>query len=214
MPERAWSVRRDFQLLRSRSGSPLSGRQEWSKQGLSLIELMIVFLITGVFFGMWGRFLSNFYASHETAKVITELQEQAQYAMDQMIYGCIDDPNASGGAHRKGGLIWASSCTIDSSGKRLSFRDLDSSEIVYEVRDKKLFKHLASSSPQQPKDVIIPYLEGEREHEKAPYEVDVNFAPDKDNPDRVISIEVRVSKDRLSSVLRSTVTLRNRSGSG
>lgn len=184
-----------------------------SRRGFTLIELLMTVTAAAIILLIMGKFLADFHASREVSKVMVEMQEQAQFAMDYMTYGFVDqDKSGSGDVRRKEGLIWASLCNIDSN-KKLSFKDPDSAAlIVYEEWNNQLVKHLSSNSPGDGK-VIIPYLDGSQEYLKGPYEVSVKFMKDANqpDPDRSVSIDVTVSKDKLTSTLKSAVTLRNRS---
>ncbi|MEW6379045.1 MAG: prepilin-type N-terminal cleavage/methylation domain-containing protein [bacterium] len=194
-------ARRRFQF-RAESGRLLP------EEGLTLVELVVSLVVVAILLTMWGKFLIDFYANREAVKVAIELQEQAEFAMDHMVYGFIDPAGSSAEeAHREAGIIWASDCRRDSATK-LSFLDPSSSSwIVYEEREKKLVRHPASSSsPARDWITIIPYRDGYQEYRKSPYEVAVNFDV---RPDKSVTIKVTVTKDRLSSELSTTVTPRN-----
>jgi prepilin-type N-terminal cleavage/methylation domain-containing protein len=179
----------------------LMAKRGLSERGFSLIEFLITITITAILLTIMGKFLADFHASREVSSVMMELQEQAQYAIDYMTYGYVVPGNTS----RSGGIIWASQYTIDSSRKKISFQGPGTTSplIFFEERGNRLRKY---TNPSDPND-IIPYLEGSQEYLHGPFKVSVNF----DNPGggKSVLIEVTVSKDGLSSTLRSSVTPRN-----
>jgi len=178
-------------------------------RGFTLVELLMALTAAAIILLIMGKFLTDFHKSREVSNVMMEMQEQAQYAMDYMTYGFVDpNKSGSGDVRRKDGLIWASLYNID-TGKRVSFKDPDSTTwIVYEEWKNQLVSHLSSNSPGDGK-VIIPYLDGSQEYLKGPYEVSVTYTKNQNQPDRSMSIDVTVRKDGLTSTLKSAVTLRN-----
>lgn len=186
-----------------------------AREGLTLIELLITMLISGVLLLIMGKFLADFDASREVSKVMMELQEQGQYALDYITYGYINS-SSTGPAepHREEGIIWALSYNFYSNNnteKRIYLRIPSSpSEIIYEEWKNQLIRRLNPSDPNNG-SVIIPYLDGSQEYRRGPYEVSVNFTkvrPQTD-PNRSVLIEVTVRKDGLTSTVQSVVALRN-----
>jgi prepilin-type N-terminal cleavage/methylation domain-containing protein len=184
-----------------------------SRRGFTLVELLMALTAAAIILLIMGKFLTDFHASREVSNVMMEMQEQAQFAMDYMIYGFVD-PNKAGlvDVRRKEGLIWASYIDNIIDSNRVSFKDPDSAAlIVYEDCNNRIVKHLSSNNPSEGK-VIIPYLDGSQEYLKGPFKVSVIFRKDaQPDPNRSMSIEVTVSKDKLTSTLKSAVTLRNHS---
>ena len=182
------------------------GKKFPPSRGFTLTELLMAMIISAVLLAILGRFLTNFHQNREASKVMIELQAQAQFAMEHMIYGY----NKNGEYYRYGGIIWASD-DLNVTGKIISFTDYTDPDkrLCYEQKDGKLY-HTILDGGQIEEHIIIPYLEGEQEYRQGLYNVEVNFqkGPGPD-PNRVVSIEVEVSKDELTFRLNSSVTLRN-----
>ena len=182
------------------------------ERGVTLVELLTTLTAASIILLIMGKFLADFHESREVARVMMEMQEQAQFAMDYMTYGFVDPATSGAGdVRRSNGLIWASSYTIENNGKCISFTDSANASIMYEERDNRLVHYLRADGSGNGK-VIIPYLDGSEEYHKRPFEVSVNFRQDPnqlDHPDRSVVIDLTVSKDGLTSSLKSTVALRN-----
>jgi len=173
-----------------------------SRQGLTLIELVMAIMVSAILLIIMTKFLADFHESREWSRVMTELQEQAQFALDYMTYGSDYATYGAGTKDtiRREGIIWASHIDISPDKKKILFQVPNSTgTISYEESADKLSK----SSPVM-KD-IIPYLDGSKEYLHGPFKVCVDFA----KSGRAVVITVTVRKDGLSSTLESTVTPRN-----
>lgn len=185
-------------------------------KGFTLTELLMALMISAVLLVILGRFLTNFHQSRESSKVMMELQEQAQFAMDFMINGYNRTENQEPSANpRFGGIIWASTYDLNDSGKKISFDYMSSSnkEISYEQRDDGKLYHTFPDEGEIKEKVIIPYLEGSHTYQRGPYNVEVTFREGTGDsivdPNMAVSIDLKISKDELTFESRSTVTLRN-----
>jgi len=96
--------------------------------------------------------------------------------------------------------------------------------IGYVQKDDKLWQLLLFQDPNKnhKKTQVIPYLVGSRGYKQDPYTVEVKFLrgidpkhppkgidPNVVNPNQVVSIHLKMTKDKLNFELHSTVTLRN-----
>lgn len=118
----------------------------------------------------------------------------------------------------------------DNVFKRIFFPDYtpDSSDYIGYVQEKNtLYQLLLFQDPNEDeypggRTPVIPYLFGSRAYKQNPYSVEVNFwrginqdhppegiDPNVVNPNQVVSIHLKMTKDELNFELHSTVTLRN-----
>jgi prepilin-type N-terminal cleavage/methylation domain-containing protein len=172
-----------------------------SRQGFTLIELLMAIMVSAILLIIMTKFLADFHESREWSRVMTELQEQGQFALDYMTYGSDYATYGAGTKDtiRREGIIWASHIDISPDKKKISFQGPNiTGTISYEESTDKLSK---SPGPEN----IIPYLDGSKEYLHGPFKVCVNF----DTSGKAVLISVTVSKDGLSSTLKSAVTPRN-----
>jgi len=158
--------------------------------------------MAAIFLIFTGRFLMNFHKNREANKVLMELQEQAQYAMERMING------VARGDYRTEGLMWAKKVTIDNQ-KRITFTDYTGDEFILETSTtQKLVIYPRDQGAPNDDNVIIPYIEGKQEYGRGDFTVSVKFEPaGQDN--RSVSIDLTIQKDKMEFNLKSSVTPRN-----
>ncbi|MEW5803980.1 MAG: hypothetical protein AB1847_17935 [bacterium] len=175
-----------------------------SVRGVTLIELMMVLMFMAIAVLVMGKYLGDLHESYTLSKAMMEVQEQAQYALDRIVYGFVtrsDDPQRET-LIWKGGLLWAFEYDISEGNERsISFcneplNDPNRVVFVYEGRENMIVKYREGYPDRA--ETIIPYnrtvqddgaVQGKRLN---PFDAFVRYRTDPADPDRSVSIKVTV----------------------